>query len=579
MIKVVVGEKEYEFDFSRTVIDALKTIGARFDGEKKVWRVEPPLKTAPPRELARAIPELAEMPIGDYAGNYYHYVGPEPKFLTYTVRRFKTVDCDEYCEDRCEDWCVDSYDEEECRERCRRRCVKKCEDGGWTPRIEVEEEVKLYWPGKRAGEWAVPRGLVKIVEERLGFRAPDYALEVAEIAAPNEGLRDYQTQVAASILTALKRYGGGIAQMATGAGKSYMAGALAKALQDKYAVLVTTLRVDLVRQMQEFARQFGTQPVGYTVQTLYSRLFGGKNGEAESTGDEELDAILKAYGKAEDVPKDEVEKAIEEALKGKKGLAIVVDETHHVPARTVKEVVRGFEGFVAERLGRGAKTLRIGLSATPWRNDGRDMEIYAWIGPVVEPRISSSYLIERGFAVPVEIHMIKMKDICGANDGESFAEVRRALAECDERNKFIAKLVEKAPKPALVLTPLVKHAEELFHMAKVRSRLVTGAVDADKRADAYNAIKSGMIDAIFATTVADEGLDLPPIRSLILALGGKSKTLTLQRVGRAVRPYPDKDLAVVYDICDNVKYFKAHCEERRKLYETEPKWHIIEEIL
>jgi superfamily II DNA or RNA helicase len=39
-----------------------------------------------------------------------------------------------------------------------------------------------------------------------------------------------------------------------------------------------------------------------------------------------------------------------------------------------------------------------------------------------------------------------------------------------------------------------------------------------------------------------------------VALGGKGKTRTLQRIGRLVRPYPGKDVAIAFDIWDSAEF-------------------------
>jgi len=75
--------------------------------------------------------------------------------------------------------------------------------------------------------------------------------------------------------------------------------------------------------------------------------------------------------------------------------------------------------------------------------------------------------------------------------------------------------------------------------------------------------------------VADEGLDLPPILSLLITGGGMSKTRTLQRVGRVVRPWKDKKYAIVVDLWDLGPYFEDHGEERLNLYRTEPLWRVF----
>ena len=156
--------------------------------------------------------------------------------------------------------------------------------------------------------------------------------------------------------------------------------------------------------------------------------------------------------------------------------------------------------------------------------------------------------------------------------------IRRVLAECEERNSFIAELARRSEKPVLIITPLVKHAEKLFQLAKAagfKAALVTGVVKAEKRKEIYDALRRGEIEVLIATTLADEGLDLPPLRTLIIASGGKSKTRTLQRIGRLVRPYGNKKTAVAYELKEDYPYIADHLEMRLRLYETEPYWRIV----
>lgn len=377
-------------------------------------------------------------------------------------------------------------------------------------------------------------------------------------------LRPYQVEVAKSVWKQLSEIGSATIQMATGAGKSYMAGYLAKQLNRAgYTVFVVALSLDLIYQLADFAKQFGANVIPVTIQTLYRRI-ARNNGNGE--GDPEDEEVYKAYADEISISDDILQK-----FYGKK-VAIIMDEVHHLPARTVKAV--------AMAAGDG-EALRIGLSATPWRNDGRDLEIYAYMGDIVEPRISSSYLIQNGFAVPVEIKVVKAPKChveVSEEGSQAYATERRQLAECAERNNFIIDLTTQAEKPALIITQLVKHAETLYEMAKaagLNAALATGAVKGEVRKQIYDQVRNGQTDVLVATTLADEGLDLPPLKSLIIAMGGRSKTRTLQRIGRLVRPWPSKTRATAYELYDpGTEFFSEHLDERLRLYRAEPAWAI-----
>jgi len=80
-------------------------------------------------------------------------------------------------------------------------------------------------------------------------------------------------------------------------------------------------------------------------------------------------------------------------------------------------------------------------------------------------------------------------------------------------------------------------------------------------------------------SIFDEGVDVKPLDTLILAGAGKSPTRALQRVGRVLRPFTfpsgeEKKDAVVVDLWDQVKYLKDHGAARRKIYEREEEFAI-----
>jgi superfamily II DNA or RNA helicase len=425
----------------------------------------------------------------------------------------------------------------------------------------------------------IPRGLALKAAAVLGVNIPDFAPGLKE---PEEeymaGLRDYQKEVFRSAAAQLRKIGAATIQMATGAGKSFLAGAMARWLNDNgYKVFLVALSKDLVLQLKDYAERAGAKDVvAVTVQTLVRRLGGDGAEEMEEEDREIYEAYADEYSS---ISEDELVKL----FKGEK-VAVILDEAHHVPAATVRKVMmEAGDGWA----------LRIGLTATPWRNDGRDLDIYAFAGTVVEPRITSSFLIQRGFAVPVEIRVVRAPECTEAlelsdmirmsrrRDGaRAFAAIRKAVLECEMRNRFIAELAAGAEKPVLVITPLVKHAGYLGKMLKelgLKAEVVTGTVKAEKRKEVFDALRRGEVEAIVATTLADEGLDLPPLKTLIIALGGRSKTRVLQRIGRLVRPYNGKTHAVAIELEDvGVEYVVDHLQMRLDLYRSEPAWRIVE---
>ncbi|MGC8584361.1 MAG: DEAD/DEAH box helicase, partial [Thermoproteus sp.] len=181
----------------------------------------------------------------------------------------------------------------------------------------------------------------------------------------------------------------------------------------------------------------------------------------------------------------------------------------------------------------------------------------------------------RGYLLPANITILRYRPAgCRAED---FVSERRCIVQDDRRNRLIVRLALKAAKPLLLITPFVSHAKALYELIKAEEpsvELVTGAVKGEVRKRIYDALRRGFIKILVATTLADEGLDLPPLTSLIVALGGKSRVRVLQRVGRVERIYPGKTGAYVYDICDTTKYMLRHCEVREELYRSEPMWKI-----
>ena len=75
-------------------------------------------------------------------------------------------------------------------------------------------------------------------------------------------------------------------------------------------------------------------------------------------------------------------------------------------------------------------------------------------------------------------------------------------------------------------------------------------------------------------TIFDEGIDIRPLSSLVLAGQGKSKNRAMQRIGRITRTYEGKTSATATDLRVHDKFLLDHSKEREKIYRTEPEYKI-----
>ena len=120
----------------------------------------------------------------------------------------------------------------------------------------------------------------------------------------------------------------------------------------------------------------------------------------------------------------------------------------------------------------------------------------------------------------------------------------------------------------LMLVNTVEHGAELA--SRIPGALACHSkMGAKKRRAAMDAFRSGQCRCLIATTLADEGLDLPMADVLIMVSGGRSKARTEQRTGRVLRQFAGKSCGVIYDFTDDYHPLPAkHSRRREELYRS-----------
>lgn len=228
---------------------------------------------------------------------------------------------------------------------------------------------------------------------------------------------------------------------------------------------------------------------------------------------------------------------------------VVFDECHHVAAASLYRIAMKLDEQIV-----------IGLSATPYREDGEEMKMFGALGKIVY-QISLRDLIDQGFLCDA---VVDMSDV-GHEDFDpylSYQDIyKEYVVENVERNKMIVKkCLQYIDKKILLLVGQIDHGLKLKEMldSKGFDSIFIHSKAKDKCVDHH---------VIIATSIFDEGIDLPEREVIIMAAGGKSSIKCTQRVGRVLRLHPDKDRAVVVDFFDNCKYLVNHSKRRCELYE------------
>lgn len=239
---------------------------------------------------------------------------------------------------------------------------------------------------------------------------------------------------------------------------------------------------------------------------------------------------------------------------------LIVDEAHHIAAPTFHSLVH-----------LSSARYRLGLTATPDRADGLNDFLRLYFGGLVY-KISHADLVERGVLVVPEIRCVNTGFKYPYKNSGDYAPMIQALVGDVDRNNLILDTVVDSIGPGdvgLVLSNRVEHCRDLARFLRLRglrAEDVTGKVSKKEREKRLVAARKGEIQVLCATSLADEGLDLPILSRVYLAFPSRAQARTAQRLGRLMRPHPDKGAAILFDFCDPVKVLRSQYAARRRLY-------------
>jgi superfamily II DNA or RNA helicase len=241
---------------------------------------------------------------------------------------------------------------------------------------------------------------------------------------------------------------------------------------------------------------------------------------------------------------------------------LIVDEAHTLPAATFYQVAMAFT----------SARLRVGFSGTPLaRDDKRSLMAVGALGPVIYT-IPAEDLISEGYLAKPMITMVYCEQVI---ERPTYQGVYgEGVVRSTERNKLLAKIVNVATKPTLLFVKELKHGLEVAKQVQklgLSVRFVWGDTKQKERERAVKDLQRGDLDAVVASVVWQEGIDIPALESVIVGCSGKSAIAALQRLGRGMRPATTgKSTFEVWDVFDVGNHMlERHSRVRKKTYEKE----------
>lgn len=346
-------------------------------------------------------------------------------------------------------------------------------------------------------------------------------------------LRENQAKAMEVIIDA---NGNRIIEMPTGSGKTVTG--IAAITHFKRRALVLVHKKSLMNQWKEAVTEFSNAKVG---------LLG--SGKMEIG--EKYDIVIATVQSIQPYHKKKFTQLVEADFFNSFDV-VIVDEVHNFSADTFYNCISKFPARI-----------RIGFTATAFRNDGLDFVFKLCVG--------ESYKIEMEQQIKPKIWECHTG---WENRVHSFykaglAKLLTNMTIDEHRNKILYRCLRTMgnnDRRTLFLTCRVDHAR-LMHknMSKLFPKknvcLLIGASKDEERQKAKDA------DFVFATYgIAKEGLDLPLLDTLIFATPIAGRSGVIQAVGRLTRMKEGKKGADVYDFIDKQVPFNKFYAKRRSIY-------------
>lgn len=429
----------------------------------------------------------------------------------------------------------------------------------------VEYEVCLLEYFKKSGEYYFHTGFIPRVVEHLKKNKIPHSFETrikkVEFDAPKiEGITFREDQE--KILDTAISQGRGVIVSATGTGKSILIRGLVGAFnQENILFLVHT--TDLVQQMIDDLQ-----------------------GEVDSVG--EWTGRKKEKARVMVATIQTFHKCVKDWVHYFQ--VVICDESHHC-----QDISKTY----GKTLTMLAAPIKFGFTATLPSTQKGKMHLEALIGPVIA-NFSIQEAIGQGILAKPDIKIIKVPDVPGFSlfdtstlpipegkekDPDYQPSKYRTvywngLVTNITRNMIIIDLAEEfiqRKETVLISVVNIVHGNELCDIAEDYYDMkygkdfvfIHGGTSKEERIKIKDDFKSKKILMVIATTIWQEGVDVPSLNCCILASAGKGKIGVIQKIGRGLRKAKNKNEVTVYDFQDTCHgYLRDQFSARYEIYKN-----------
>lgn len=395
--------------------------------------------------------------------------------------------------------------------------------------------------------------------------------ETISYTMSNYQTRDYQTH---AVLMSVS-HGNGIVKAATGAGKTTIAARTISALK-KRSIFIVHTRDLLYQTIESFDRMFPNETIGQigdgkidyqniTVATMQTLAILNDIEVGKNKYDEDADDTKETKIQYKEIYNPDAWHKYRNSVD-----CVMFDEVQRICSQTAYAV-----RFLFERA-----NYAFGYSASPWRDDGSDLMITAAFGKRIVD-ITASELIKQGYLV--KPHII-IKDAPAVWSGDTYEQIyKTAIVENVFRNmQVVQDAIEQynLGRNTLILITQIKHGqllEKMLGQSGIPAVFISGKSGMKKRRQTIENMRNGKAQLVIASTIADVGLDVPRLQSIIEAGAGKSSVTALQRLGRIMRPFKDKNECYFITYRDKVPYISQQIDRKIQIWSTEEEFVILKQ--